>query len=60
MAYPRQFGINVGIVRLFDPFEPRLQPHDGRVVTISTFNPEWGSVDYPWGRKSDPKNEQSR
>jgi dTDP-glucose 4,6-dehydratase len=33
MAYWREFGTRVGIVRIFNTFGPRMRPHDGRVVT---------------------------
>jgi dTDP-glucose 4,6-dehydratase len=35
MAYARALGTNVGIVRIFNTYGPRMRPHDGRV--ISTF-----------------------
>jgi dTDP-glucose 4,6-dehydratase len=33
MAYHRLFGVNVGIVRIFNTYGPRLRPADGRVVS---------------------------
>ncbi|MGY1737104.1 UDP-glucuronic acid decarboxylase family protein [Geodermatophilus sp. SYSU D00684] len=33
MAHRREFGANVGIVRIFNTYGPRMRPHDGRVVT---------------------------
>jgi dTDP-glucose 4,6-dehydratase len=33
MAYARALGINVGIVRIFNTYGPRMRPHDGRVIT---------------------------
>jgi nucleoside-diphosphate-sugar epimerase len=33
MAYRRTFEHNVGIVRIFNTYGPRMRPHDGRVVT---------------------------
>jgi dTDP-glucose 4,6-dehydratase len=35
MAYRAEYGLNVGIVRVFNTYGPRLRPHDGRMV--STF-----------------------
>ena len=35
MAYRRSLAANVGIVRIFNTYGPRMRPHDGRVV--STF-----------------------
>ncbi|MEV0118357.1 UDP-glucuronic acid decarboxylase family protein [Streptomyces sp. NPDC050844] len=35
MAYRRSLGVDVGIVRIFNTYGPRMRPHDGRVV--STF-----------------------
>jgi dTDP-glucose 4,6-dehydratase len=35
IAYARALGTNVGIVRIFNTYGPRMRPHDGRV--ISTF-----------------------
>ncbi|QYF91487.1 SDR family oxidoreductase [Arthrobacter sp. PAMC25284] len=35
MAYARSLGVNVGIVRIFNTFGPRMRAEDGRVV--STF-----------------------
>lgn len=32
-AYARTHGTNVGIVRIFNTYGPRLRPHDGRVVS---------------------------
>jgi dTDP-glucose 4,6-dehydratase len=33
MAYRRSLGVNVGIVRIFNTYGPRMRPQDGRVVT---------------------------
>jgi nucleoside-diphosphate-sugar epimerase len=33
MAYKRQYGSNIGIVRIFNTYGPRLDQHDGRVVS---------------------------
>ena len=33
MAYKRQYEVNVGIVRIFNTYGPRLDQHDGRVVS---------------------------
>jgi dTDP-glucose 4,6-dehydratase len=33
MAHARTLGTNVGIVRIFNTYGPRMRPHDGRVVT---------------------------
>jgi dTDP-glucose 4,6-dehydratase len=33
MAYKRELGANVGIVRIFNTYGPRLDPEDGRVVS---------------------------
>jgi dTDP-glucose 4,6-dehydratase len=33
MAYRRSFEVNVGIVRIFNTYGPRMRPHDGRVVS---------------------------
>jgi len=33
MAYHRQFGADVGVIRIFNTYGPRLDPHDGRVVS---------------------------
>lgn len=33
MAYARSCGVNVGIVRIFNTFGPRMRPGDGRVVS---------------------------
>jgi nucleoside-diphosphate-sugar epimerase len=33
MAYHRAHGLDVRIVRIFNTYGPRMQPHDGRVVT---------------------------
>ena len=33
MAYKRQYGANVGIVRIFNTYGPRLDKNDGRVVS---------------------------
>ncbi|MFJ8969369.1 UDP-glucuronic acid decarboxylase family protein [Streptomyces anulatus] len=35
MAYRRSLDVDVGIVRIFNTYGPRMRPHDGRVV--STF-----------------------
>ncbi|MEV0601813.1 UDP-glucuronic acid decarboxylase family protein [Streptomyces sp. NPDC050315] len=35
MAYRRSLGVDVGIVRIFNTYGPRMRPYDGRVV--STF-----------------------
>ncbi|MGW6273381.1 MULTISPECIES: UDP-glucuronic acid decarboxylase family protein [unclassified Streptomyces] len=35
MAYRRSHAVDVGIVRIFNTYGPRMRPHDGRVV--STF-----------------------
>ncbi|GAA2964413.1 UDP-glucuronic acid decarboxylase family protein [Kitasatospora cinereorecta] len=35
MAYRRSLGADVGIIRIFNTYGPRMQPYDGRVV--STF-----------------------
>ncbi|MFG2651865.1 UDP-glucuronic acid decarboxylase family protein [Streptomyces sp. NPDC048436] len=35
MAYRRSLGTDVGVVRIFNTYGPRMRPHDGRVV--STF-----------------------
>jgi nucleoside-diphosphate-sugar epimerase len=32
-AYRRTFDVNVGIVRIFNTYGPRMRPHDGRVVS---------------------------
>ncbi|MBX7435560.1 SDR family oxidoreductase [Mycobacterium sp. Y57] len=32
-AYRRSLGVNTGVVRIFNTYGPRIQPHDGRVVT---------------------------
>jgi dTDP-glucose 4,6-dehydratase len=32
-AYGRSCGVDVGIVRIFNTFGPRMRPHDGRVVS---------------------------
>jgi len=32
-AYATARGVNVGIVRIFNTYGPRMSPHDGRVVT---------------------------
>jgi dTDP-glucose 4,6-dehydratase len=32
-AYRRSLGTNVGIVRIFNTYGPKMRPHDGRVVT---------------------------
>ncbi len=32
-AYRRSLGTDVGIVRIFNTYGPRMRPHDGRVVT---------------------------
>ncbi|QNE73513.1 NAD-dependent epimerase/dehydratase family protein [Streptomyces finlayi] len=33
MAYHRSRGVDVGIVRIFNTYGPRMRPHDGRVVS---------------------------
>ena len=33
MAYRRSLGLDVGVVRIFNTYGPRLRPHDGRVVS---------------------------
>jgi dTDP-glucose 4,6-dehydratase len=33
MAYRRSLGVNVGVVRIFNTYGPRMRPHDGRVVS---------------------------
>ncbi|SHN47840.1 UDP-glucuronic acid decarboxylase family protein [Cryptosporangium aurantiacum] len=33
MAYRRSYDLNVGIVRIFNTYGPRMRPQDGRVVT---------------------------
>jgi dTDP-glucose 4,6-dehydratase len=33
MTYHREFGVDVGIVRIFNTYGPRLRPADGRVVS---------------------------
>ena len=33
MAYARSLGVNVGIVRIFNTFGPRMRAEDGRVVS---------------------------
>ncbi|MEU6881495.1 UDP-glucuronic acid decarboxylase family protein [Streptomyces sp. NPDC046712] len=33
MAYHRSHGVDVGIVRIFNTYGPRMRPHDGRVVS---------------------------
>ena len=33
MAYRRSLGTNVGVVRIFNTYGPRMRPHDGRVVS---------------------------
>jgi dTDP-glucose 4,6-dehydratase len=33
MAYRRSVGANVGVVRIFNTYGPRMRPHDGRVVS---------------------------
>jgi dTDP-glucose 4,6-dehydratase len=33
MTYHRQFGLDTGIVRIFNTYGPRLRPADGRVVS---------------------------
>ncbi|GGT12407.1 UDP-glucuronic acid decarboxylase family protein [Streptomyces purpureus] len=32
-AYRRSLGVNVGVVRIFNTYGPRMRPHDGRVVS---------------------------
>jgi len=31
--YKKDFGVNTGIIRIFNTYGPKLDPHDGRVVT---------------------------
>lgn len=33
VAYHQEFGVDVGIVRIFNTYGPRLDPNDGRVVS---------------------------
>jgi nucleoside-diphosphate-sugar epimerase len=33
MAYRRSLGANVGLLRIFNTYGPRMRPHDGRVVS---------------------------
>ncbi|MFF5938631.1 UDP-glucuronic acid decarboxylase family protein [Streptomyces sp. NPDC012508] len=33
LAYHRSHGVDVGIVRIFNTYGPRMRPHDGRVVS---------------------------
>ncbi len=33
MAYRRSLGVNVGLMRIFNTYGPRMRPHDGRVVS---------------------------
>jgi len=33
MAYRRTLGVDVGVVRIFNTYGPRMRPQDGRVVT---------------------------
>src|SRR6201997_5871738 len=33
MAYRRSAGVDVGVVRIFNTYGPRMRPHDGRVVS---------------------------
>jgi len=33
MAYRRSSDVNVGIIRIFNTYGPRMRPHDGRVVS---------------------------
>ena len=33
MAYRRSLGADVGVVRIFNTYGPRMRPHDGRVVS---------------------------
>ncbi|RVU16706.1 SDR family oxidoreductase [Streptomyces antnestii] len=33
LAYHRSHGVDVGIIRIFNTYGPRMRPHDGRVVT---------------------------
>jgi dTDP-glucose 4,6-dehydratase len=33
MAYRRTLSLNVGVVRIFNTYGPRMRPHDGRVVS---------------------------
>ena len=32
MAYQRQQGVDTAIVRIFNPYGPRMRPHDGRAI----------------------------
>ncbi len=33
MAYHRHYGLDVRIIRIFNTYGPRMDPHDGRIVT---------------------------
>ena len=33
MAYHRYYGVNTGLARIFNTYGPRMQPHDGRVIS---------------------------
>jgi dTDP-glucose 4,6-dehydratase len=33
MAYGRSCGVDVGVIRIFNTYGPRMRPHDGRVVS---------------------------
>ena len=33
MAYKREYGLDLGIIRIFNTYGPRLDPNDGRVVS---------------------------
>ncbi|MFJ4776234.1 UDP-glucuronic acid decarboxylase family protein [Streptomyces sp. NPDC088762] len=33
LAYQRHHGVDVGIIRIFNTYGPRMRPHDGRVVS---------------------------
>jgi dTDP-glucose 4,6-dehydratase len=33
LAYLRSHGVDVGIIRIFNTYGPRMRPHDGRVVS---------------------------
>ncbi len=33
MAYRRTLGVDVGVLRIFNTYGPRMRPHDGRVVS---------------------------
>jgi dTDP-glucose 4,6-dehydratase len=32
MAYRRTYGVNTGILRIFNTYGPRMRPHDGRAI----------------------------